>query len=154
MRLLYLAFLVFVFLFLLQIFTGIYLYTEKYGFNYLSVTEYILGNKEKFIQSKTLYGLLKLNFPHFFAMFLGIFITAHFLYFFKVKTTYFFIAGLSFLFAFLDILAPFLILKVSPLFAYLKIVSFLGFEISLFLIILILFYNATVKLKNHTTENH
>jgi hypothetical protein len=126
---------------------------EKYGFSASSINNYILGNKEQFIQPKTFYGLLKLNFPHFLAMFLTIFVLSHFLYFFKVRIAYFVISGLSFLFAFLDIISIFLILKVSPVFSYLKIISFTGFEFSIFLIIFVLFYNVILKIKNRTTEN-
>ncbi len=152
MRLLFITFLIFSFLFIFQIFTGIYLYIEKYGFSYSSASEYILGNEEKFINPKTFYGLLKLNFPHFLAIFLVVFVLSHFLYFFKIKNFYFFIAGMAFSFGFLDIISSFLMLK-SQIFSYLKIISFLGFEISLFVILFILVLNIFIKLRTQSTEN-
>ncbi|SNZ06390.1 hypothetical protein SAMN06265182_0660 [Persephonella hydrogeniphila] len=120
------AFLIFFFagiLFLLEISTGAYLFLEKYGFSVDKATEYITGNPEKFIPKKSIHGLLEIHFPHFFAVFISIFVILHFFYFFKIRAIYFFLSFFLFIFGFLNIISPFLILYNAG-FSILKIISF------------------------------
>lgn len=138
----------FIILFIFQILTGIFLFYEKYGFTVSSISNHILGNPDKFINPKTVLGLIEIVMPHFFAIFLVIFIISHLLYFFKIKIYHFILSGITFLAGFLDIISNFLILKISSSFAYLKIFSFLTFEFGIFLMIFILFFNIISKL-NH-----
>lgn len=145
MKVIFITVLLFVSLLLFQIFTGIYLFYEKYGFSTTSISQYILGNPEKFINPKSLTGLIEVAMPHFLTVFLTVFFIAHIFYFFKMRMNYFSVAGITFLSGFLDIISNFLILEVSRNFAILKLVSFFGFEAGIFTLILLLFFNIFQK---------
>ncbi|WP_457625356.1 hypothetical protein [Persephonella sp.] len=113
-------------MFILELFTGAYLFFEKYGFSVEKTAEYIIGNPEKFIPAKSIHGLLELHFPHFFAVFISIFVVLHLFYFFKIRVWFFFVSFFLFIFGFLNIISPFLIMY-DTRFSLLKILSFIGF---------------------------
>jgi len=139
MKIVYLTAVLFGILLFFQFFSGIYLFVDKYGFSISSINEYINGNEEKYINPKTLTGLIETAMPHFLAIFLTVFFIAHLFYFFKIKFLHFLLSMITFLSGFLDIISNLLILKISKQFAVLKIVSFITFEAGLFLLLFLLF---------------
>lgn len=131
---------------LLLVLSGIMLFEEKIGFSIVNITEYYLGNEEKFITSKTTSGILKIVLPHIFAFGLFSMVLLHFLIFTKhrdTRTLKILIYAI-FLSGFLEIFSPFMIFFGSPFFAYIKILSFILFE-SLVLYISWLLINSIVK---------
>jgi len=133
-------------LFLLEIFTGFYLFFEKYGFSLDKTTGYIHGIPEKMIMKKSFFGLVELHFPHFLAVFLSVFVISHLFYFFRIRKFHFYVSGVGFLSGFLNFLSPFLILY-NKNFAFLKIVSFTVFFSSLTIMIVSLCFLTLFKIR-------
>lgn len=131
---------IFLLLTLLHIISGVLLFTYKIGYSFETVSNYYLGNEEQFIMAKSLYGLLETTIPHLVAQVSIAFIVAHFLLFIKEPTPYKLLWGYSIIiFAFLDIVSPYLVLMFGEIFVWLKIFSFICFEFSMFIVLLILF---------------
>ena len=121
----------------LQLLTGIWLFVEKYGLSVESITEYILGNEEKFIKPKSLLGLLEVIVPHMFVIPLFTFVVLHFLYYLPVSRKTIFLAFIVFLSGVLETMSGLLIYKYSNVFSYVKLLSFVIFETVIFLSIFI-----------------
>ena len=121
----------------LQLLTGIWLFVEKYGLSVESITEYILGNEEKFIKPKSLLGLLEVIVPHMFVIPLFTFVVLHFLYYLPVRRETIFLAFIVFLSGVLETMSGLLIYKYSNVFSYVKLLSFVIFETGIFLSIFI-----------------
>ncbi len=116
-----------------QLLTGIWLFVEKYGLSVEGITEYILGNEEKFIKPKSLLGLLEVAVPHMFVIPLFTFVVLHFLYYLPVSRKTIFLALIVFLSGVLETVSGLLIYKYGNVFSYVKLFSFLIFEVGIFL---------------------
>lgn len=114
---------------------------DKIGFSYQSVLTYYLGNEAAFQAAKTYTGLLKTILPHIFAFGLFVMVVLHFAIFTKKRNTkeLTLLIYLAFVTAFLELVSPFMILAGFDSFAYLKIISFFGFEGSIIYALFILF---------------
>ncbi len=135
----FLLILMFILLFLGELLTATYLYLDRYGFSVQKITEYIHGNPEIFIQKKSFTGLLEVHLPHFLVVFVMFFVIFHFFYFFPIRKLYFILAGITFIFAFLNFTAPFIILRNENI-AVIKIFTFLIFmALSVFVFVLAMF---------------
>lgn len=125
----------------LQLLSGIWLFIEKYGLTPSEVYLYFAGDEKNFIVAKSFEGLLETTVPHFLAVSATIFVYAHFLLFTKkisekrkqLLISWLFIAALG------DIFSPFGILYDCELFAWLKVISFWGFEILMGVLLYTLF---------------
>src|SRR3989344_7439645 len=118
-------------------FTNILLYVEKIGFTYSSVVDYYLGSEEEFKNPVSYIGLLEATHWHLFVFAMSLLLVNHLTVFSNLNQflKLFLIIG-SFLSGLGDMSAGWLIRFVSPSFAYLKLWSFIAFQIS-FLILLV-----------------
>ena len=116
---------------LLLLLSGIMLFEHKIGFSVQEVTQYYLGNENKFIISKTGSSILKAILPHIFAFGLFIMVVLHFLVFTdkRASKSVKLLIYLTFISAFLELLSPFGIINGVEFFAYLKLLSFGVFEL-------------------------
>lgn len=111
--------------------TNLLLYLEI-GFSYDSVVEYYRGNEETFRPPKSYLGLLQESHFHFFSMAIILVTLNHLILFARIGNLWKLVLILaSFVSAFGDIAGGWLILYVSPLFAYLKIASVIVLQASL-----------------------
>lgn len=124
---------IFIFSIVFQLFTGIWLFFEKYSINPEYISELIRGNPEKFINPKSVLGILEITVPHLLAVSLTVFVILHFFYFSKINMFKIVLSLTVFISGILDIVSNVLILKISPVFSYVKVLSFLTFEIGLFI---------------------
>jgi hypothetical protein len=119
-------------LLLLLLFSAIALYINHYGFSVENLYEAYAGNEERYIAAKTFEGILKSFSPHIFAMPLMFFILFHI----GVASRSFkqehikYIAMIGFSSALGDILVTFII-SYGIVFAYIKILFMLAFELTL-----------------------
>jgi len=119
-----------VFLFFLWL-TNLLLYF-KIGFSYESIVDYYRGSEESFREPKSYLGLLEESHFHFFSMAIILVTLNHLILFSKIKNMWKLIIILaSYVSAFGDIAAGWLIRYISPLFAYLKLGSVIVLQISL-----------------------
>ena len=123
--------------------SSILIFENKIGFSINAILSYYQGDEQKFISAKTTTGLLKIILPHIFAFGLFIMVVLHFLIFTKhrnqKKTK--FIIYFVFIMAILELSSPFFIINGLDFFAYIKISSFFGFELSLLYLFWLLFYS-------------
>lgn len=114
---------------LLLIFSAVMLFEHKIGFSYNSVLEYYIGNEEKFIPAQSTAGILKIVLPHIFVFGLLTMVLLHFLVFTDLKSRRAFLILIyaTFVTAFLEIFAPFMIISGWWFFAYIKLLSFFLF---------------------------
>jgi hypothetical protein len=115
--------------------TNFGLYMEM-GLSYQGVVEHYLGSPEKFTRPKSIRGLMEVSHFHLFAM--GIFLVSlmHLLLFVPVNGLLKLVLIVAaFTSAFLDEASGWLIVFVSPLFAYMKIGSFVTLQLSIILTI-------------------
>jgi len=128
---------------ILLLISGIMLFELKIGFSKESILHYYLGNEELFIPAKSISGVLKIVLPHIFVFGLFSMVVLHFIVFTKerdsIKTKI--LIYLLFLSGFLEIFTPIMILNGFESFAYLKLFSFIVFEILIFYILYILFFS-------------
>jgi hypothetical protein len=118
-----------VFLFFLWL-TNLLLYI-KIGFSYQSIVDYYRGSEEHFREPKSYLGLLEESHFHFFSMAIILVTLNHLILFSKIKNVWKLIIILaSYMSAFGDIAAGWLIRYISPSFAYLKLGSVLVLQIS------------------------
>jgi hypothetical protein len=121
--------------------TNLLLYLEI-GFSYDSVVEYYRGNEETFRPPKSYLGLLEESHFHFFSMAIILVTLNHLILFTQMRNFWKLVVILaSFLSAFGDVAGGWLVLYVSPIFAYFKIVSVIVLQISLaFLLVVVLWF--------------
>lgn len=114
---------------LLLIFSAVMLFEHKIGFSYNSVLEYYIGNEEKFIPAQSAAGILKIVLPHIFVFGLLTMVLLHFLVFTNLKSRRAFLILIyaTFVTAFLEIFAPFMIISGWWFFAYIKLLFFFLF---------------------------
>ncbi|HWP91311.1 MAG TPA: hypothetical protein VNN20_03810 [Thermodesulfobacteriota bacterium] len=117
--------------------TNLLLYL-KIGFSYNSVVDYYRGNEETFRPAKTYIGMLEEAHFHFFSMAIILVTLNHLILFTGIRSLWKLLIILaSFVSAFGDIAGGWLILYVSPLFAYLKIASVVILQISLAVLLIL-----------------
>lgn len=121
--------------------TNLLLYLEI-GFSYDSVVEYYKGNEEAFRPPKSYLGLLQESHFHFFSMAIILVTLNHLILFARIGNLWKLVLILaSFVSAFGDIAGGWLILYISPLFAYLKIASVIVLQASLaFLLVIVTWF--------------
>jgi hypothetical protein len=133
--------------------TNFGLYMEM-GLSYQGVVEHYLGSPEKFTRPKSIRGLMEVSHFHLFAM--GIFLVSlmHLLLFVPVngllKLTLIVAAFTS---AFLDEASGWLIVFVSPLFAYMKIISFVVLQLSLISTIILSVWSVAMSQRNAYSDS-
>jgi len=111
--------------------TNLLLYL-KIGFSYDSVVEYYRGNEETFRPAKSYIGMLEEAHFHFFSMAIILVTLNHLILFTQMRNHWkLAIILASFISAFGDIAGGWLILYVSPFFAYLKIASVVLLQVAL-----------------------
>ena len=134
----------------MQIVSGILLFFYKIGYSFETVSDYYLGNEDTFVMPKSFHGLLETSMPHLVAQ-VGIsFIVAHFLMFINEISTKKLLWGYSLvLFAILDILSPYFILWFGDIFIWLKLIAFIGFEISLFVVLSMVLFSYISSFHNN-----
>lgn len=132
-----------VFLFFLWL-TNLLLYI-KIGFSYQSIVDYYRGSEEYFREPKSYLGLLEESHFHFFSMAIILVTLNHLILFSKIKNVWkLMIILASYMSAFGDIAAGWLIRYISPSFAYLKLGSVLVLQISfaaLLVLVLVFLYS-------------
>lgn len=118
--------------------TNLLLYL-KIGLSYNSVVEYYRGNEETFRPPKSYIGLLEEAHFHFFSMAVILVTLNHLILFARIKNSWKLMLILSsFVSAFGDITSGWFIRYLSPLFAYLKIISVVVLQVSLALLLLLI----------------
>ena len=132
------AFTVLFFLFLWI--TNLLLYLQV-GFSYESVVQYYLGSEEDFRPARSYLGMLEEAHFHFFAMAIILVTLNHLILFTKISNFWkLVLILLSYLSALGDIAGGWLIRYVSPEFAYLKIASLIGLQISLAVLMIVVIW--------------
>jgi hypothetical protein len=125
------------------------------GLSYKGVVEHYLGSPEKFTHPKSVRGLMEVSHFHLFAM--GIFLVAlmHLLLFVPINGALkmILIVG-AFSSAFLDEASGWLIVFVSPIFAYLKIASFVVLQLSLIVTIGLSAWSVWTSQRNAYTDTN
>jgi hypothetical protein len=116
--------------------TNALLYFNKMGLTYASVSEYYLGSEEKFLPPRSYQGMLEIAHFHLFAMGILLLTLTHLMLFvpLRVELKPWFIV-VPFSAALLDEGGGWLVRFVHPLFAYVKIISFVVLEVSLAVLI-------------------
>ena len=116
---------------LLLILSGVLLFEYKIGFSVEQISSYYLGDEDKFINPQTSSSILKIFTPHIFAFGLFIMVLLHFLIFTKKRSskTLKAVIYLTFLSAILELLSPFGIINNIEFFAYVKLLSFIIFDL-------------------------
>jgi hypothetical protein len=125
------------------------------GLSYKGVVEHYLGSPEKFTHPKSIRGLMEVSHFHLFAM--GIFLVAlmHLLLFVPISGVLKMILIVAaFTSAFLDEASGWLIVFVNPIFAYLKIASFVVLQLSLIVTIGISAWSVWTSQRNAYTESN
>lgn len=117
--------------------TNLLLYL-KVGMSYESVVEYYRGSEATFRPPRSYLGLLEEAHFHFFSIAIILVTLNHLILFTGIRSLYkLLLIVVSYLSAFLDIISGWLVRFVSPEFAYLKISSFLVFQASLLILLII-----------------
>lgn len=126
---------------LLLIVSAVMLFEHKIGFSFNSVVDYYIGNKDKFIPSKSVAAVLKIALAHILSFGLLSLVLLHFLVFtkHKHKKETIFVIYLTFITALLEIFTPLMIVSGFEFFAYLKLASFFLFLVLLVYIPWLLF---------------
>lgn len=120
-------------------FSNIFLFVNKMGFSYSSVAEYYLGQEETFKSPVTYSGLLEVTHAHLFAYAFMLMLLNHLVIFAAISAfaRYVLIATTS-LGGVLDIFSGWLIVYLHEGFAWVKIVSFVVFEISVAIALIVI----------------
>lgn len=116
--------------------TNALLYFNKMGLTYASVSEYYLGSEEKFLPPRSYQGMLEIAHFHLFAMGILLLTLTHLMLFVPLRAElkpWFIVVPFSA--ALLDEGGGWLVRFVHPLFAYVKIISFVVLEVSLAVLI-------------------
>jgi len=135
--------------------TNFGLYFFKMGLTYQSVVDYYLGSSQNFTQPRSLMGLMEVSHFHLFAM--GIFLVAlmHLLLFVPVNGALkMALIVAAFSSAFLDEASGWLIVFVSPVFAYMKIASFVTLQLSLIVTIALSVWTVWTSQRNAYTDSN
>ncbi|MBU0720250.1 hypothetical protein KJ877_02795 [bacterium] len=137
-------------LFVLLLLTSGYMIFElKIGFDAQRALSYYMGNEESFLAAKTNSGILKITLGHIFGFALLSMVVLHFLVFTKYRNKMFTktLIYTILIAQFFEIFTPFLIINVSEVFIYLKIISFFVY-MGLIPTVLYLLFDSIVQIKN------
>ena len=117
------------------------IFAENIGFSTKDIIHYYLGDKENFISPKTYSGVAKIILPHIFAFGLFLMTLLHFLIFTNKRDTkkVGWLIYLSLFTSFLELFSPFMILMGFESFAFIKLFSFLLFNLLIVYALFILF---------------
>ena len=127
----------------------------KIGFSIDAIIDYYRGNEETFRPAKSYLGLLEEAHFHFFSMAIILVTLNHLVLFTDIKAIYkYLVIVLSYSSAFFDIISGWLIRFVDPLFAYLKLGSFLVLQITLIYLIFVITFYMYKKNKNLKYNNN
>ena len=132
----------FMILLLLLLISAVALYINHYGFNLHTLYQAYAGNSEQFIEPKSFTGILKSFTPHMIVMPLIFFTLFHLVLASKslnrrwIKV----VAIMGFGSCFTDIFINFVIFY-SPIIAFIKMMAFMFFELSLLFLMAVLFKN-------------
>ena len=138
LRLIILFFLVYVIFFWL---TNFLLYFNKMGLDPQAVIDYYRGSEEQYRQPRSYQGLLEVSHFHLFAMGILMLTVTHLLLFIPIPPNYkAMLVTVCFGSAFLNEACSWLVRFAHPLFAYLKVASFLTLQISLAVVVGMTFY--------------
>ena len=126
---------------LLVLISSILLFEEKIGFSIQSVINYYQGDANNFISVKSFNGILKIILPHIFAFALFVMVLLHFGVFTKSKNSslFYMIIYSSFILGFVEIFTPLFIIQGFVIFAYIKMFTFVLFELLMLYLFWILF---------------
>lgn len=131
------------------------LFFHKMSLSYQSVVDYYLGSEEKYLPPRSYQGLLEVTHFHLFAMGILMLTLTHLLLFVPLApATKAWLICASFTTAILDEISNWLIRFVSPLFAYLKIFSFVGLQLSLLAVMLIVLWALLTKMPSAYTDTN
>lgn len=119
--------------------TNFILFFSKMGVTKKAVVDYYLGSAEEFSSPRSFAAMVEVTHFHLPIMAIVILFITHLLIFvsFNKKVKIFFISA-AFIFALFNEFSGYLVRFINPNFAYLKIFSFIGFQIIIFLLITIL----------------
>ena len=123
------------------------LFIYKIGFSIDSILSYYIGDSERYIEAKSISGILKLTLPHIFSFALLAMVLLHFMVFTKQRhntKTKLLVYTIN-ISAFFEIFSAFLIIWHIEFFAYIKIFSLFVFEISIFYLLYMLVYSIIYK---------
>lgn len=135
--------------------TNFGLYFFKMGLTYQSVVDYYLGSPQQFTQPRSFLGLMEVSHFHLFAM--GIFLVTltHLLLFVPIPVPLkLLLIVASFVSSFCDEASGWLIRFVSPVFAYLKIVSFVVLQSSIVTMIVLAAWSLIGSKPSAYNESH
>ncbi len=119
--------------------TNILLYMQI-GFSYNGIVEFYLGNEEVFRPAKSYIGLLEEAHFHFFSMAILLITLTHLMLFTSLSSGWkLTLIVVPFTSSFLEIISGWLIRYISPIFAYLKLGSFIVMQASLLILLIIIF---------------
>lgn len=134
--------------------TNALLYFNKMGLTYQSVVDYYRGSEDKFLQPRSYQGLVEISHFHLFSMGILMLTLTHLLLFVplhpQAKAV---LICLSFSSAFLNEASSWLVRFVHPLFAYLKIASFLALQGSLLAVMGCVLFALWAKTPSAYTED-
>ncbi len=133
---------------LLLLASGYMIFDLKIGFEAQRALSYYIGDKELFMSAKTNSGILKLALPHIFGFALLSMVVLHFLIFTKFRNRVFvkILLYTILISQFFEIFTPFLIINISEIFIYLKILFFIIY-IGLIPIVLYLLFDSIAQIK-------
>ena len=135
--------------------TNILIYAQKIGMDYTSVVQYYLGSEEDFRNPVSYLGLLEITHIHLFLFAMALLLVNHLTAFLPLpQVAKLSMILISFTSGLLDIGSGWLIRFVSPAFAYLKIASFITFQISLLLLIMASFLALSIYKKSEERNGH
>ncbi len=119
--------------------TNILLYMQI-GFSYNGIVEFYLGNEAVFRPAKSYIGLLEEAHFHFFSMAILLITLTHLMLFTSLSSGWkLTLIVVPFTSSFLEIISGWLIRYISPIFAYLKLGSFIVMQASLLILLIIIF---------------
>ena len=134
--------------------TNILLYIEKIGFTYNSVVGYYLGSEEEFRNPISYRGLLEVTHVHLFVFAFAFLLLNHLTVFLNIpRYLKLFLILTSFISGFLDMGLGWLIRFVSPWYAYLKIWSFIIFQLSMLILLISSFFALSIYRKGEERKD-
>ena len=130
---------------ILLLLSSFMLFEQKIGFSSEAVLRYYLGDEDSFIVAKSYGGTLKIILPHIFGFGLFGMVLLHFVAFTKHKDGMKSLIYSTFFVAFCELSSPFFIIGGFESFAYVKLLSFVLFEVLFLYIIWLLFMSILKK---------
>ena len=132
--------------------TSLLLYVDKLGFTHTAVVGYYLGSDEEYTNPVSYRGLLEVTHFHFFAYGMVLLLVNHLMAAVSLPGSLkLFLIVLSSVSGVANISAGWLVRYVSPHFSYLKIGSFIAFQLS-FIVLLVLSFFAVSMYRNGKDE--